>query len=244
MPGQKGRDRKNTEWWTEARFDVIACIAAKRQELITRKLSTTTAQIAAQTLALGEQSLTLYDNWLPQAQADELLSLLPTALPWRQERIRLYGREMAIPRLQCWLGDAGTRYHYSGLILEPEPWPACLLVVRRQLEAQLGRDFNSVLCNWYRDGRDSMGWHSDDEPELGPAPVVASLTLGEARRFQFRRRGQTRLDTSLELHHNSLLVMHAHVQSHWQHQVPKMAPKSRKSLGPRINLTFRQIDTA
>lgn len=191
----------------------------------------------AVTVLLGEQSLRLFNDWLPTTQADLLLSELQLQLPWRQERIHLFGREVLLPRLQCWLGDPGLRYAYSGLILEPEPWPAFLSPIRRKLEYDTSRPFNSVLCNWYRDGADSMGWHSDDEPELGPAPMVASLTLGQARRFQFRRRGETRVHSSLELGHNSLLLMESGVQEQWQHQVPK----SRKPLAARLNLTFRHI---
>lgn len=188
-------------------------------------------------IPLGDQSLVLVENWLPVDLARLLSDHLPRLLPWRQEHIRLYGREMPVPRLQCWVGDPGMRYRYSGLTLEPEPWPDLLAAVRERLQAQTGHHFNSVLCNWYRDGADSMGWHSDDEPELGPSPRVASLTLGQSRRFQFRRRGESRIHTGLELHHNSLLLMEAGVQEHWQHRVPK----SRKTLAGRFNLTFRQI---
>ena len=188
-------------------------------------------------IPLGEQSLVLIGDWLPEAQAEQLLAQLEYSVPWRQERIRLYGREVCLPRLQSWIGDPGVRYRYSGLTLEPEPWPGFLDELRNQLQAEAGRRFNSVLCNWYRSGTDSMGWHSDNEPELGPAPVVASVTLGQTRRFQFRRRGESRVYRSLELPHNSLLIMEAGVQEHWQHQVPK----SRKAMAGRFNLTFRQV---
>jgi alkylated DNA repair dioxygenase AlkB len=188
-------------------------------------------------IPLGEQSLLLFEDWLPADRAARLHDQLQRQLPWRQARIRLYGREVPIPRLQCWIGDPGMRYRYSGLTLEPASWPSHLAEIRDRLREETGHRFNSVLCNWYRNGADSMGWHSDDEPELGPAPVVASLTLGQARRFQFRRRGEHRVNTTLELSHNSLLLMEAGVQAHWQHQLPK----SGKPLGARINLTFRQL---
>lgn len=190
-----------------------------------------------QVIPLGQQRLRLIRDWLGPDQADGLLELLPRQLPWRQERIRLYGREVAVPRLQCWVGDPGTRYAYSGLVLEPEPWPDLLQPIRRRLSDETGHAFNSVLCNWYRNGSDSMGWHSDNEPELGPAPVIASLTLGQTRRFQFRPRGGSRVGTSIDLPHNSLMLMESGVQEHWQHQLPK----SRRALGDRINLTFRQV---
>lgn len=190
-----------------------------------------------QVIPLGQQRLRLIRDWLGPDQADGLLQLLPRQLPWRQERVRLYGREVSVPRLQCWVGDPGTRYAYSGLVLEPEPWPDLLQPIRRRLRDETGHSFNSVLCNWYRNGNDSMGWHSDNEPELGPAPVIASLTLGQTRRFQFRPRGGSRVGTSIDLPHNSLLLMESGVQEHWQHHLPK----SRRALGDRINLTFRQV---
>jgi alkylated DNA repair dioxygenase AlkB len=121
--------------------------------------------------------------------------------------------------------------------MHPEPWPRCLQNVREIVSTLAGETFDSVLCNWYRHGQDSMGWHSDNEPELGPEPVIGSLTLGASRRFHFRRVGETRIYASIDLPHNSLLVMPAGLQAHYQHQLPK----TKRRIGGRFNLTFRRI---
>lgn len=183
--------------------------------------------------------LRLIRNVLPDARADALLDALPQSLPWYQARLRLFGQWHWSPRLQCWLGDPGISYRYSGHRMQPEPWPPELEPLRRQVSELAGTDFNSVLCNWYRHGSDSMGWHSDNEPELGPDPVIASLTLGASRRFQFRKTGDKRLYQSLDLPHNSLLLMPAGLQSHYQHQLPKI----RRPTTDRFNLTFRRVYT-
>lgn len=179
----------------------------------------------------------LIHDLLPAAQADRLASAALPLLPWYQARLRLYGRWVWSPRLQCWIGDPSARYRYSGLDLEPEPWPGWLAQVNRVVQSASRTDFNSVLCNWYRTGSDSMGWHSDNEPALGPAPVIASLSLGHPRTFHFRPVGATRTLASLTLPHNSLLIMPSGLQAHYQHQLPK----TRKAIGDRFNLTFRSI---
>lgn len=186
---------------------------------------------------LGEHQLTLTESFLAPGQAITLEQHLLEALPWRQERIRLFGREQLIPRQQCWIGDPEAHYRYSGLTLLPHAWTGPLLALREQVSAAAGESFNSVLCNLYRQGQDSMGWHSDDEPELGPDPVIASVSLGQARRFHFRHRHDRSRRVQLTLPHNSLLVMPAGLQREWQHQLPK----SRLAMGPRINLTFRRV---
>ena len=175
-------------------------------------------------------------------EAETLFAELESTLPWRQESIRLFGRTVAIPRLQSWHGDPEASYRYSGLDLEPQPWTAALAALRTRLEAvEPGARFNSVLANLYRDGRDSMGWHADDEPELGPEPVIASLSLGETRTFQLRHRHDQSIDRiDLDLPSGSLLWMAGATQTHWQHALPKRGGK-RRTWGARINLTFRWI---
>jgi alkylated DNA repair dioxygenase AlkB len=123
---------------------------------------------------------------LPAAEADALFAALLQEIAWETHRIRMFGREVDSPRRSCWIGDPGAVYTYSHTRFEPRPWPAALLPVRRRLAHTLGVEFDSVLANLYRDGRDAMGWHSDDEPELGPAPVIASVSLGGTRRFRFK----------------------------------------------------------
>lgn len=186
-------------------------------------------------IVLGRFSLLLVRNFVEQAEALQLR--LENDLPWRSEYIRLFGRQVLIPRQQCWIGDPKARYRYSGLDLAPLPWPDWLIPVRDQVSEQCGCHFNSVLCNRYRDGSDSMGWHSDDEPELGPAPLIAALTFGGERRFQFRHRLDRGQRETVILPHNSLLVMPEGLQAEFQHQLPK----TRRPVAERINLTFREI---
>ncbi|PAV26703.1 alpha-ketoglutarate-dependent dioxygenase AlkB [Tamilnaduibacter salinus] len=192
---------------------------------------------AAHPIDLFPHTASLFQPFLSAAEADRLFRSLGEHLPWYQARLNLFGRWHWSPRLQCWIADEGVAYTYSGLTMAPEPWPDDLARLRDLVSEVAGVRFNSVLCNWYRNGQDSMGWHSDDEPELGEAPVVASVTFGDERPFQFRRKGERRLATSVPLGHNSLLVMPAGLQGDWQHGIPK----TRKSVGPRLNLTFRRI---
>ena len=176
-------------------------------------------------------------QWLPRPQADALLAGLLEAVPWEVHRIRLFGRDVDSPRLSCWIGDPQARYRYSGTLFEPRPWPACLLPLRERLSRELGVAFNSVLVNRYRDGRDAMGWHRDDEPELGPQPVIASVSLGAPRRFSLKGVDAGAVRLSLELPHGSVLVMRGNTQSRYRHALPRTA----KAVGERINLTFRRI---
>ncbi|UNK48899.1 alpha-ketoglutarate-dependent dioxygenase AlkB [Lysobacter sp. S4-A87] len=191
-------------------------------------------------LPLADAELRLDRHWLDPGQADALLAALREEVAWEVHRIRLFGREVDSPRLSCWIGDPGTGYRYSGVRFEPRPWPAALRPVRERLCAEMGLDFNSVLANLYRDGHDAMGWHSDAEPELGPAPVIASVSLGAARRFSLKSRAQPPQRLTLELPHGSLLVMSGPTQRNYRHALPRTA----RPVGARINLTFRQILSA
>ncbi|QSX73624.1 alpha-ketoglutarate-dependent dioxygenase AlkB [Lysobacter arenosi] len=188
-------------------------------------------------LPLADAEVRLDRHWLDPGQADALFAALREHVAWEVHRIRLFGREVDSPRLSCWIGDAGTGYRYSGVRFEPRPWPAALLPVRERLCKELGLDFNSVLANLYRDGHDAMGWHSDAEPELGAAPVIASVSLGAARRFALKSRAQPQQRLTLELPHGSLLVMSGPTQRNYRHALPRTA----RPIGARINLTFRQI---
>lgn len=157
---------------------------------------------------------------------------------WCQEKILIAGQEHLQPRLSAWYGDAGARYVYSGLRLEPHKWTGTLLRIKEDIEAATGHRFNSVLVNLYRNEQDSVGWHSDDERVLGERPVIASLSLGETRTFKLKHK--TRKDqktVSLELADGSLLVMAGTTQKFWRHAVDK----ERAAKGPRINLTFRNV---
>ncbi|WP_216690468.1 alpha-ketoglutarate-dependent dioxygenase AlkB family protein [Hymenobacter siberiensis] len=189
-------------------------------------------------LPLPQAELLFDPAFLPATAADALLAQLTAAVAWEQRSIRIFGQEIPQPRLTAWYGDAEARYTYSGLTWEPRPWLPALQALRQRLEATTGARFNSVLLNLYRDGRDSMGWHADDEPELGPGPAIASLSLGATRRFRLRpRAGLAHAPFGLDLPSGSLLLMRGSTQQHWQHALPKTA----RPIGPRLNLTFRWV---
>jgi alkylated DNA repair dioxygenase AlkB len=188
-------------------------------------------------LAWPDAQLDWRPGWLAAHAADRLLAALIEEIPWETHRIRLFGRQVDSPRLSCWMGDPRARYRYSGSDFLPHPWHPELLALAERLQAELGETFNSVLANRYRDGRDSMGWHSDDEPELGPRPVIASLSLGATRRFVLKHRRDPALKAELALDHGSLLVMAGDTQRHYRHALPRTA----RPTGERINLTFRHI---
>ena len=199
-----------------------------------------------QSLPLPDADVALWPRWLDADEADELFAELRQAIAWETHRIRLFGRELDSPRLSCWIGDPGATYTYSRARFEPRPWPTVLAALRERIGEACGARFNSVLANLYRDGRDAMGWHSDDEPELGARPVIASLSLGAERRFRFRRRrvrgepAQPGDTFVLPLPHGSLLRMAGATQRLYRHDLPRM----RGLAAPRINLTFRRIDTS
>ena len=179
-------------------------------------------------------------GFLDADAAGALLRRLVAEVPWTVHRIRMFGRWVDSPRLSCWMGEPDVRYRYSGTTFEPEPWHPAIRALLPQLEADCGAPFNSVLINRYRTGGDYMGWHSDDEPELGPEPVIASLSLGEARRFVLRLKIDHACKTECLLSHGDLLVMRGDCQRAAQHALPKMAGAK----GERINLTFRWVGTA
>jgi alkylated DNA repair dioxygenase AlkB len=178
----------------------------------------------------------LIADFLTRSQADAYFAELLDIAEWTQHIIRIRGREVASPRLSAWYGDPDAHYTYSGLSLEPRPWLPVILELKARIGAVCDAPFNSVLLNLYRDGADSMGWHSDDEPELGERPVIASLSLGATRRFRLRHRRRKELEpVAIDLESGSLLIMEGDTQRFWKHQVPK----TRRVSEPRINLTFR-----
>jgi alkylated DNA repair dioxygenase AlkB len=167
-----------------------------------------------------------------------LLTELIEQTPWRADSVVLWGKSYPQPRLTAWYGDEDARYEYSGLELAPLPWTARLLAIKARVEKATGSRFNSVLLNYYRNERDSMGMHSDDEPELGPEPVIASLSLGETRTLVFRHRSdRSRKSLRIELGDGSLLLMRGASQRNWKHGIAK----ERRACGARVNLTFRRI---
>ena len=187
---------------------------------------------------LGEGQLKLRFEAFGAEEAEGWYNALLSDIPWQQDTLWIAGREIPVPRLQCWMGDEGSAYGYSGIRLEPEPWNPLVLEMKAEVERYSSRNFNSVLLNLYRDGQDSVSWHADDEKELGSDPVITSVSLGDTRTFEFKHKRENSRDKfRLELPNNSLLIMENGIQDSWLHQIPKT--KLKKS--PRINLTFRQI---
>ncbi len=168
--------------------------------------------------------------------ADELLKTLLAQGVWKQNYLKMYGREIAFPRLTAWYGEKDAAYKYSGVENEPLPWLPILRKVRDRLYQDSKVKFNSVLLNLYRNGDDSLSWHADDERELGNTPVIASISLGASRTFQLRSCDDRKIVT-VELEHGSLLLMSGETQRNWEHRVPKQ----KDLLVPRINLTFRVV---
>ena len=173
-----------------------------------------------------------YPGWV--VDADRLFGVLRDQIVWEQHALTLYGRTVPTPRLTAWIGDSA--YRYSGIVNEPAPWPGALAELRERLRQEFGVDLNSCLANLYRDGADSMGYHSDDEPELGMRPTIASVSLGARRRFVLRHRA-TGAKWSWDLGQGDLLVMRDESQSDYAHAVPKTS----RPVGPRMNLTFRRF---
>lgn len=182
-----------------------------------------------------DADVVLHRSFLAEVDAGRLFHTLIYTVPWRQDTITIFGHVHALPRLQQWYGDAP--YTYSGIAMKPLPWTPELLDVRRKVETLLGVLFNSCLVNLYRNGDDTVGWHSDDEPELGDAPVIASVSLGAERDFALRHKRHRDLKRPIALPHGSLLVMSGTTQRDWEHTLPR-----RKGLSQcRVNLTFRTI---
>lgn len=167
-----------------------------------------------------------------------VLARLIAEIPWRQEHITLFGNRRLQPRLLCWMGDPGADYRYSGRLYEPVAWHPLVADLRAQAERLAETRFNSVLLNLYRDGRDSVGFHADDEPELGPRPIIASLSFGAERAMHFRHRTDRAKPTRrVLLPEGSLLIMKGSMQEEWKHAIPPTA----RPIGSRVNLTFRAI---
>lgn len=176
--------------------------------------------------------------FLSANEADGLKERLFSGVSWEQHRIRLFGRTVDQPRLAAWFGEPHCSYRYSGLALEPLPFPRALTRLRDRILAETRCWFNCALCNLYRTGFDSVAWHSDDEPELGNNPPIASVSLGATRRFQMRHRQDPRMRFELPLTHGTLLLMTGSTQHAWAHQVPR----EKRVTEPRISITFRCME--
>ncbi|MBW4687223.1 MAG: alpha-ketoglutarate-dependent dioxygenase AlkB [Komarekiella atlantica HA4396-MV6] len=189
-------------------------------------------------LSMPDADVTFYRHFFNQQDSDKLFQTLLDEIMWRQDKMKIYGKEVNLPRKTAWYGDRNMSYKFSGIHLEPEPWTPTLLQVKEKVDEIAEVKFNSVLLNLYRDGNDGISWHTDAEPELGSNPVIGSVSFGEARRFMFRHKHNRDLKAEIELKHGSLLLMAGITQHFWQHQIPKTS----KQVQPRINLTFRIIN--
>ena len=188
-------------------------------------------------LDLPDADVTVVRGALAPDVTAPVLAALCDQVAWRHDTLRMYGRDVPIPRLQAWYGDPETDYTYSGLLLVPEAWIPPLLALRTVVEHFADHSFDSVLCNRYRDGADGLSWHADDEPELGPEPVIASVSLGAPRVFALRRRDDHAERHDVVLGDGDVLVMRGRTQACWEHAVPK----TRRPVGERVNCTFRRI---
>jgi|TARA_B110000438_G_scaffold4451_1_gene4466 alkylated DNA repair dioxygenase AlkB len=184
-----------------------------------------------------QSEITFWPSWLGSTEADDLLAIAIDQVTWRQDNIHIAGKSIPIPRLQNWYGDPTTSYTYSRIKLQAVAFPPWMELLRRRVERQTGNCFNRTLVNYYRDGQDSVDWHADDERELGPEPIIASVSLGQERAFLLRHK-TTKERLKINLPHGSLMMMGPGIQEHWHHSVAK----DKNIVGPRINFTFRNMD--
>lgn len=187
---------------------------------------------------LPDADVTLIRDFLSPDEAATLFARLNEKIPWRQDVIQMFGKTHNVPRLQQWFADEGFVYTWSGIRMEPLPWLIELRELRERLLTKTEHHFNNVLANLYRNGNDTVGWHSDDEPELGAQPTIASISLGAQRDFVLRHRMRSDVPNhKISLPSGSLLLMKGDTQRCWQHSVPRRKNVDR----PRINLTFRAV---
>jgi alkylated DNA repair dioxygenase AlkB len=178
-----------------------------------------------------------FPGFFSQEESSRYFTELSENIEWKQAPIKIMGKEILQPRLTAWHSDKGIRYKYSGITMEAREWTTALHNIKHRIESISGVQFNGVLLNRYRDGRDSMGWHRDNEKMLGTNPVVGSVTLGSTRTFQFRNYQNKKITRTIELTDGSLLMMQGETQHFWEHRIPRTS----KPVGERINLTFRVI---
>ena len=190
-------------------------------------------------LDLTDAEVTYHPTLFSSTESEHYLRALTDNIEWRQNHIKFYGKESLVPRLEAWYGDEGKSYTYSGITMHPKPWTRELFAIKERIEPTCDMTFNSVLLNRYRDGSDRVAWHSDDEKELGPNPIIASVSFGAERKFKLRHKRfkENGLQAEIVLESGSLLLMKGETQQNWKHEVPR----TTLMIGPRINLTFRKI---
>jgi alkylated DNA repair dioxygenase AlkB len=195
------------------------------------------SSLAEQLILSNDGEVIFYKDLFSSDQSDELFIKLNQTTDWQQDTIKIFGQNIPLPRLTAWYGDEGKSYKYSGIEQHPKPWNPTILEIKSRVEKIAKVNFNSVLLNLYRDGKDSVAWHSDDEPELGRNPIIGSVSFGGTRRFSLKHKQDQGSKFDIELTKGSLLLMRAETQHHWLHQIAK----TTKLVSPRINLTFRII---
>jgi alkylated DNA repair dioxygenase AlkB len=164
------------------------------------------------------------------------LDILTDSIAWSNDTVKMFGKTLTLNRKSAWYGDSGAAYSYGGIRREPLQWTEELLMIKKSCEEVSNATFNSVLCNYYHDGKDGMGWHCDDERELGKEPIIVSVSFGAERIFAFKHRN-SKERINIRLEHGSMLIMRGQTQHSWQHALPKSTIVHE----PRINLTFRNI---
>jgi alkylated DNA repair dioxygenase AlkB len=192
---------------------------------------------AGQSKGLPTDMLEYRPGLFSKAESDHLLQKFIAEMPWQQRMQKMWDKEVITPRLTAWFGELGTDYSTSGKIADPMPWTKELLAIKARVEPLAGVQFNSVLLNYYRDGNDSVAWHSDKENILGRRPVIASVSFGQVRSFDIRNKADHEEKYSVRLEHGSFLLMKAGLQEAWEHRVAK----SLKPMRARVNLTFRVV---
>lgn len=188
-------------------------------------------------LDLPDAEIIYYSQFFDKEQADQIYAELLQEIAWQQDNITVFGKTHPQPRLTALYGNEGKPYSYSNITMQPNPWNTLLQKIKYLIEATTECQFTTVLLNQYRDGKDSNGWHADNEKELGTNPIIASLSFGAERVFQLKHNTIADAKKSIVLEHGSLLLMKGSTQHFWKHQIPKTA----KPIGNRINLTFRSI---
>lgn len=188
-------------------------------------------------LPLPDAHVLFLPSLMPGPTADALWQRLTGTTGWTQLTLQAGGRTVALPRLTAWHADSGLDFTGPGITIRPADWTPDLLAVRDLVESASGSKFNGVLLTLYRDGRDGLAWHSDDQPEFGPEPVIGSVSLGAPRLMEFRRKYSAETAASIMLSHGSCLIMRGQTQQFWEHQIPK----TPGDIGPRLNLTFRRV---
>jgi alkylated DNA repair dioxygenase AlkB len=186
---------------------------------------------------LPNAAIEYYPNFIDREKSNMLYEKLINEIPWQQDDITVFGKTHPQPRLTALFGNEGKPYCYSNIVMQPHAWSPLLMFIKMELEKVCDENFTTVLLNLYRNGKDSNGWHSDNEKELGRNPIIASISFGAERAFHFQHNSIAEAKQKIILENGSLLLMKGETQHFWKHQIPK----TTKEIGSRINLTFRII---